>query len=48
MPTNISKINSSCEKQIIRLITPNKEKEGCHYLSVKKPSTLLRGITIFN
>ena len=24
---------------------PNKEKEGWHYLAVKKLSTLLRGIT---
>ena len=25
---------------------PNKEKEGWHYLAVKKLSTLLRGITL--
>ena len=34
-----------CEKQIILLKIPNEEKEGWHYLSVKKLSTLLRGIT---
>ena len=26
-------------------MTPNEEKEGWHYLAVKKLSTLLRGIT---
>ena len=40
-----SKINSNCEKQIILLMIPNEEKEGWHYLAVKKLSTLLRGIT---
>ena len=30
------KINSNCEKQIILLMIPNKEKEGWHYLAVKK------------
>ena len=34
-----------CEKQIILLKIPNEEKEGWDYLSVKKLSTLLRGIT---
>ena len=30
------KINSNCEKQIILLIIPDEEKEGWHYLAVKK------------
>ena len=34
-PANISKINSNCEKQIILLMIPNKEKEGQHYVAVK-------------
>ena len=41
----ISKINSNYEKQIILLMIPNEEKEGWHYLAVKKLSKLLRGIT---
>ena len=44
-PAYISKINSNCEKQIILLMIQNKEKEGWHYLAVKKPSTLIRGTT---
>ena len=44
-PASISKINSDCEKQIIILMIPNKEKERLHYLAVKKLSALLRGIT---
>ena len=32
-------------RKLILLITPNEEKEGWHYLVVKKLSTLLRGIT---
>ena len=44
-PGCISKFNSNCEKQILLLMTPNEEKEGWHYLAVKKLSTLLRGIT---
>ena len=44
-PACISKNNSNCEKQRILLMIPNKEKEGWHYLAVKKQSTLLRGIT---
>ena len=39
----VSKNNSSREKQVILLMIPNGEK--CHYLSVKKLSALLRGIT---
>ena len=35
-PANFSKINSNCEKQIILLIIPNEEKEGWHYVAVKK------------
>ena len=35
-PAYISKINSNLEKQIILLMIPNKEKESCHYLVVKK------------
>ena len=41
----ISKINANCEKQIVLLMIPNKEKEQWHYLAVKKQSTLLTGIT---
>ena len=44
-PAYISKINSNCEKQIIILINPNKEKDGWYYLAVKRLSALLRGIT---
>ena len=44
----ISKINLNCEKQIILLMIPNEEKEGWHYLAVKKISTLLHGITSKN
>ena len=44
-PAYISKIYSNCEKQIILIIIPNEEKEGWHYLAVKKLSTLLRRIT---
>ena len=44
-PAYISKINSNCEKQIILLTINIEEKEGWHYLAVKKLSTLLRGIT---
>ena len=47
-PPFISKINWNCEKQIILLIIPNKEKEGWHYLVVKKLFTLLRAITSNN
>ena len=43
----ISKIIWNCKKQIILLMIPNEEKEGQrHYLTVKKLSTLLRGITL--
>ena len=35
-PADILKINSNCEKQIILLMIPNKEKEGWHYLAVRK------------
>ena len=35
-PAYISKIISNCEKQIIILTIPSKEKEGWHYLAVKK------------
>ena len=34
-PAYISKINSNCEKQIILLIIPNKEKGRWRYLAVK-------------
>ena len=44
-PAYISKINSNSEKQTILLMIPNEEKEGWHYLAIKKLSTLLRGIT---
>ena len=39
----VSKDNSNCEKEVIILIIPN--REGWHYLAVKKLSALLRGIT---
>ena len=35
-PAYISKHSSTREKQIILLVTPNEEKEGWHYLVVKK------------
>ena len=41
----ILKINLNWDKQIILFMIPNKEKEGSHYLAIKKLSTLLRGIT---
>ena len=44
-PAYISKTNSNCKKQIILLMIPNEEKEGCYYLAVKKLSALLYGIT---
>ena len=44
-PAYIPKIYLNCEKQIILLMIPNEEKEGWHYLAVKKLSALLRGIT---
>ena len=44
-PAFVQKHNSTREKQIILLFIPNEEKEGWHYLAVKKLSTLLRGIT---
>ena len=44
-PAYISKINSHREKQIILIMIPNEEKEGWHYLAVKKLSALLRRIT---
>ena len=40
-PVYVSKINSDCQKQVILLMIPNKEKESCHYLAVKR---LLREI----
>ena len=44
-PNYILKINSNCKKQLIVLIIPNEEREGCYYLAVKKLSALLRIIT---
>ena len=38
LPAYISKHNSTSEKQIILLMIPNEEKEGWHYLAVKKLS----------
>ena len=35
-PAYISKNNMNCEKQIILLMIPSKEKERWHYLAVKK------------
>ena len=45
LPAYISKNNSTREKQMILLMIPNEEKEGWHYLAVKKLSALLHGIT---
>ena len=42
----ISKSNSNCEKQIILVMIPNKEKERWHCLAIKEVSELLRGITL--
>ena len=42
-PAYVSKHNSNLEKQIILLMIPN--REGWHYLAVKKLPALLRGIT---
>ena len=36
LPAYISKHNSTREKQIILLMIPKEEKEGLHYLAVKK------------
>ena len=44
-PAYISKHNSTCEKQLILLMIPNIEKEGWHYLAVKKLSPLLHRVT---
>ena len=41
----ISKHKSTRGKQIIFLMIPNEEKQGWHYLLVKKLSALLHGIT---
>ena len=47
----VSKHNSNREKQVILMTSKGKKFEGkserrlCHYLSVKKLSALLRGIT---
>ena len=41
----ISKINSNCEKQVILLMIPNKEKEVWHCLAVKTFSAFLSGVT---
>ena len=43
-PAYISKYNSNHEKQVILLMIWNGEKQW-HYLAIKKPSALLRGIT---
>ena len=44
-PAYISNHNSALEKQIILLMIPNEEKEGWHYLAVKKLLALFHGIT---
>ena len=41
LPAYISKHNPTCEKQIIILMIPNKEKKEWYYLAVKKLSTYL-------
>ena len=45
LPAYISNHNPTHEKTIILLILSNREKEGWHYLAVKKLSTLLRRVT---
>ena len=42
-PADVSKHNSNREKQVIILMIPN--GKGWHYITVKKLSALLRGIT---
>ena len=42
-PAYVSKHNSNREKQVILLMIPN--EEAWHYLAVRKPLALLRGIT---
>ena len=42
----ISNINSSYEKQVILLMTPNEDKEGWHYLPTKKLYALLKRIPL--
>ena len=44
----ISKHNSTREKEIILSIIPNEEKEGWHYLALKKLSALFHRITSKN
>ena len=44
-PAYVSKTNINCEKQTILLMIPSEEKEGLHYLVVKRLSVVLRGIT---
>ena len=41
-PAYISKINSNSEKQTILLMIPNEEKEGWHYLAVKKTLYIIK------
>ena len=45
-PAYISKIKSNCEKQVIILMIPIHEKEGWHYLTLKKLRILLRIMTL--
>ena len=40
-----SKCVNNCEKQIVLLMIPNREKEVWHNLAVKQLSALLAGIT---
>ena len=42
-PAYISKHNSKHERQVVLLMIPN--REGWHYIALKKLSTLLRGTT---
>ena len=44
LPDYVSIHNSTREITIIKWMIPNKEKEGWHYLTVKKLSRLLKGI----
>ena len=41
-PAYISKINSNSEKQTILLMIPNEEKEGWHYLAVKRTLYIIK------
>ena len=41
-PACISRINSNCEKEIILLMIPNEDKEGWHYLAIKRTVYIIK------